>query len=133
MYVALIKDAQDDIDDDDGGQEQEGLALERRTKLGGTPGKSGYHRLGQTNLPLGLLDALDGLPEGGARVQVEGKRYRRKLALMGDGQGSGFGFQTREGAERHGAARGGFDIDFAQGVGRELKLRLGFEDDTILG
>ncbi len=91
--IALIKHAQDDVDDDDGGQDEKRLALERGAELGGAAGEGGHHGFRQADFLLGPLDGLDGLAQRSARTQVEGEGDGRELALVNDGQRRGLVFR----------------------------------------
>jgi len=72
--VALIEHAQHDVDDDEGRQDQERLALKRGLELRGAAGEGRHDRIGQADLLLGLLDGLRLARDG---VGNDGRDARR--------------------------------------------------------
>ena len=130
--VALIEHAQDDVDDDDGGQDQERLALERGLELRRAAGEGRHDGIGQADFLLRGLDRLDRRAQRTARPQVEGERHRRELALVDDGQRGGADLDFGKGAQRHHLAGAGLDVDLVQGLRRELVLRLDLQHDAVL-
>ena len=68
MDVAFIEHAQDDVDDDDGGQDQERLALERGLELRRAAGEGRHDGIRQADFLLARLDGFDRLAQRAARA-----------------------------------------------------------------
>ena len=68
MDVALVEHAQDDVDDDDGRQDQERLALERGLEFRRAAGEGRHHRIRQADFLLRGLDGFDRLAQRAARA-----------------------------------------------------------------
>ena len=132
MHVALVKHPQHDVDHDNGGEDEERLALERGLEFRGAAGEGRHDGIGQFDLLLRGLDGLDRRAQRPAGPQVEGQRHGRELALVNDrerGRGNPcFG----KGAQRHHLARAGLDVDLIQRIRGELILRLHLQHDAVL-
>src|SRR5271168_2903052 len=101
MNVALVEDAQNDVDGDQGGENQQRLVGQ-----GGLKGSRGslegsLNGEGELDLLLHLLNGLGGFAQGGVGGQIEGKGDDGKLPLVVDGEWGGLLLEVREGTERH--------------------------------
>src|SRR5207237_51582 len=78
--VALIKDAQHDVDHEDGDAEQQGEILYGIFKLacGSLERSADRGRYRESE----FLDLTDGISQRNARLQIEGERHRGQLAKM---------------------------------------------------
>ena len=89
MNVALVEDAEHDVDDDDRGENQERFALQRGTEFRRAAGKGG--RVTVSGRPMSCSAAWiasTACAERTARTEVEGKCDRRELAFVDDGSGA---------------------------------------------
>ena len=84
---AFVEDAQDQIDDQDGHDQQEPQALHGRLEGLGCPLKVGGNA-GRQHLPGHVIHRGHRVAQGHARLEVEGDGHRRQLARVVDGQGS---------------------------------------------
>ena len=99
--VALIEHAEHDVDRDDRGQDQPGLAGQRFREFGGVAGIDADDAAGHADPRFDRLDRLDGIAERRAGREVEAERDRRKLRLMRDRQRRGGARQRRHRRQRH--------------------------------
>ena len=96
MNVALVEDAQHDVNSDDRCKKEPHLVLQRRLKRGGRSLKGCLHAERHCKFLLHFFDGVRGLTERGARSEVERNRHRRKLSLTIDGQRRSAGLEMRE-------------------------------------
>src|SRR5690349_10241244 len=106
MDVALIKHAEDDVDDDNGCQNQEWLALKRGAEFRCAAGKSGRHCFGQTDLLFSLLNGINGRAERTAGREIERQGNGGELALVQNGERGRASLDSRKSAERDHLAGG---------------------------
>ena len=83
MDHAFVEHAENDVNRDQRGGDQQRLVGQRGLKGLGRALKAAVDRRGQADLVAGDLDAADCITERQSRRKVEGERHRRKLALMG--------------------------------------------------
>src|SRR5262249_35435434 len=124
MNVAFVEDAQHDVDHHNGREDEKGFTPQRRAKLGGAAGERRRHRVGQTDFFGGTEDGIDRGAQRSAGREVEGKRHRRELTLVRDGEGGGAEVNRGKGVQGNHLPRGGFHVNLFQGGGRLLKLRI---------
>ena len=86
MNVAFVEDAQNNIYDNDGGQDEERLGVEGGAKFGRAAGETGGDGVGQADFLFRGGDGLDRGVQGTVRAQVEGEGDGRELALVQDDQ-----------------------------------------------
>ena len=82
--VALVEDAEDDVDGDEGGEDQERLVGERRLERLRRALEAAADAGRQAGLARRRLDGADGVAERDPRRQVERQRHRRELRLVVD-------------------------------------------------
>ena len=82
MQEAFIKNAQHKIDDEQGGENENGLAVQRRLESTRRAGKNTLNIFRKVQLVHRLRDSLGGLGKGDSGRNVEGKGQRCKLPLM---------------------------------------------------
>src|SRR5206468_10242038 len=130
--VALVEHAEDDVDGDQRGEDEQRLVGER-----GLEGLRGALEAradagGEAEVAHGGFDGGDGGDEGDAVGQVEGEGDGGELALVVDGEGGGGGTEVGEGGERHGHAGGRAHVDVLEGL-RALPERRGdLHHDVVL-
>src|SRR5215813_2112349 len=122
MDVALVEDAQHDVDRDQGGQDEQGLVGQRGLEGLGGALEAGADRGGQAQVVLGRFDGLYGLAQGGAGGEVKGEGDGGELALVVDGQGGGGGGEVGECAQGRGGPVGRAHVDVLQRVRVLLEL-----------
>jgi len=81
---AFIQHPQNDVDDDQRGQNQEGLTGERALKRRRSSLESAVDGARHADLAHGLLDGNGGLSQRKAGREIEGECYSRELALVID-------------------------------------------------
>src|SRR6266545_3554836 len=101
MDVTLVEHAEDDVDGDEGGENEEGLGGQRGLEGLGRALEARPDGDGQPDLPLGVLDGGDGVAEGDPGGEVEGQRHRRELSLVIDGEGRRARYEAGEGGQGH--------------------------------
>ena len=102
MDVALVEDAQDDVDGDERGEDQDRLVGERGLEgLGGALERRAGSEEGSATWRSAAWMAVDGVAERDAGRQIEGERDGRELALVTDGQRGVGRRELGERAERH--------------------------------
>ena len=123
--VALVEDAEDQVDHEQGRQDQHRHGAQRGLEGLGVALEGADQRRRHPHLALGLLDGLGGGAERSALRQVEADGDGRELPLVADRQRLGLARRPLgEGRERHLLARGrGADVDLVQAV--HLALQLG--------
>ena len=71
MNVTFVENAEDDVDDDDRGQNQEGFARERRAEFRRRAGECCRDRVWQTNFLFRFLNGGNRVAERAARLEIE--------------------------------------------------------------
>ena len=82
MDVALVKDAQHDVDRSQRRGNEDLLRAERILKCLGGPREAAVNGLRQTHFTARLLDPSDGIAERDAGREIERERDRRELARV---------------------------------------------------
>src|SRR5579859_6256665 len=129
---AFVKDAEDDINGDESGEDEHGLIGERILERSRGALKLSLNARRQIQIGFGGVDGIDGVAERGVGRQVERKSDDGKLALMIQGERGGIGFDASEGGKRNLRAVGGVDVNILERIGILLELRVHFHDDVIL-
>ena len=92
MHEALVQDAEDDVDGDQRGEDEEAFVRERTFEGGCGSLVVGDDALGEVGVFDDLVDGVECLAERVAGGEVERDGDRRKLALVIDREGfAGFG------------------------------------------
>ncbi len=130
--VALVEDAEHDVDGDEGGEDQEELV-----GAGGLEGLGGalegaVDGGGEADVAFGLLDLDHGIAEGVAGEEIEGDGDGGKLSLVVDSEGRGGGCITGEGAEGDLRAAGAADVEVTERVGVLTEGGVDLHDDVVL-
>src|SRR5439155_25941374 len=101
MNVALVEDAEDDVDGDQGGEDEQRVVGGRGLEgLGGALEARADAR-GEADPACGALDGGNGVAEGDAGGEVEGEGDGGELPLVVDGERRGRRPELGDGAERH--------------------------------
>ena len=132
MDVTLVQNAENNVNGDHRGENQDWLVRERAEEGGRRALKRGLDAWRHVQFLLGALDGVDGVAQGGVRSQIEGKRDHGKLALVIQGQRRSARIEMRECAEGNLCAVGRFHVNVFQGVRILLELRIHLEDNVIL-
>ena len=82
--IALIENAEDQIDDEQSCQDEQGYGAQRGLKSLGVALESADQRCRHLHLALGALNCFGGAAEGSALLQVEADGHGGKLALVAD-------------------------------------------------
>ena len=104
MNEAFVEDAEDDVDGDECGEDEQGHVGEGVSKGSRGALEIGLQAGGHVEIGLNFGDGRDGVAERGAGSEVEGNGDGGKLSLVVDGEGLGSGFEMRERTEGDGAA-----------------------------
>ena len=131
LREALVKNAEDDVDDDDRHHEHEPEALRRLLKRLRRPLEFRGDRPWQCG-PGGFLDGVHRIAERVARFEVERQVHRWKLAGMADRQRPDAGRHRRNGVERDELAVRRSHVQHRQRCGILLKLRRDLQNDLVL-
>ena len=101
MDIALIEDAEDDVDGEQRRENEDGLArqrlaegLRRARETGADPGRQAHFRFH-------FGDGVDRLAQRHSGSEIEGERDGRELSLMIDGERRLRLLEMGEGRERH--------------------------------
>ncbi len=86
MDEALVQDAEDQVDHDQGGGDQQRHRAERLLERLGVALEAGLDRGGSAQVDHGLLHGRGGAAERDTLAKVEAHRDGRKLALVADRQ-----------------------------------------------
>ena len=102
VNVALVEDAQHDVDRHDRRHQQDALVGQRVLEGLGVAGRSRWSSVaGNFCSAFDLVDARHRIAERNAGRQIERERHGRKLPELIDGQRAGRALDPREGADRH--------------------------------
>jgi hypothetical protein len=131
MDRAFIEHAEDQIDRDDRGQDQDGRGGERRLESLGVALEA--RRDCRRHVQRGRLSAHGGNRRADSRAgrQIEAERDRRKLVLVIHCQCRRAIFDGRELAERHHRSVRRADVNAVQRVGAGLERRIDLEDHVV--
>ena len=110
--IALVEQAEHDIDGDNGGEDQPGLAGERFGKLRRIAGIDADDARGHADFRLERLHGIDGIPERFAGAEVEGQRHRGELRKVRDRERRSGARQGRDRRQRHLRAEHARQIEF---------------------
>src|SRR6267143_2011487 len=132
MNVALVENAENDVDGNQGSQDQDGLIGQRLEEGRRGALERGLDAGWHVQFQLRAVDGVDRVAERGIGGQIERESDNRKLALMIEREGGGAGVETREGAERDLRAVGRLYVNVFQRIGILLELRIDFQNDVIL-
>ena len=132
MHGALIEQAEHDVDRHDSGQDQPGLASERRGELLGVAGIFALDVVGHADVKLRRLDLGDGVAERRALGQIEAEGHGWKLLVVANDQRCGRESRRREGIERHLRVAGTGNIELVERFRVRLILRRRLQDDAVL-
>ena len=132
MDVALVQDAEHDVDRQECGQDQEWLSSERGLERLGRPLQAASNIRRQADLPHGCFHRLHRFAERDAGRQIERHRDCRKLPLVVHREGRRSLFVMRKGTQRHLGARRRAHIHVVEGIGTLPKPRFELHHDMIL-
>src|ERR1700678_563370 len=106
MDKALVKYAEDDVDSEQRGENEQGF-IAADSGVGGSGSlKADDHAGRHMEARLCAIDGIDRLAQRSAFCNIEGYGYHGKLALVRDGERGGFHLEMREGGEGHGGGHG---------------------------
>ena len=108
MDVALVEDAEHDVDRHERAQNQDRFARQGVDESRGGALEGSFHRRRRRQVFLHFLDGRDGGSERSAGIQVEGEGGRRKLPHVADEDGRRDLGSLRDRAQGNGSTRGGF-------------------------
>ena len=129
---ALVEHAENEVDRDQRGQDQDRLIGQRRLEGLGRPLEAPAKRRGEAGLTLGALDRLHGVAQRHAQGQVERQRHGRELPLVAHQQRRRARREAGEGAERHLRAGVGADVDPGERVRALLEVGGDLQHDAVL-
>src|SRR5262245_37829675 len=99
MNVALIENAEHNVNGGERGGNQQRRAAKRVLIGLGRPGESGVDRWRKTDLAGGRFNGIDGIAKRHPRLKVEGDRNRWKEPLVSNGKGRCNGGERAECAQ----------------------------------
>src|SRR4029077_17836236 len=132
MDEAFVQDAEDDVNGDKGGENQNRLIAERAEESGGGTLERALNAWRHGEISLGAIDGVDGIAQGSVWSNVKGKSDDRELALMIQGEGGWRCGDRSEGAQRNLRTIGGAHVDVLERVWRLLELRIGLHYHAVL-
>src|SRR5258708_39477832 len=132
MNVALVQDAENDIDRYERSQNEDGLVGQRLEKGGRGALEGGLNARGHVQFLLRGVDGVHGVAERPIGGQIERESNDGKLALMIERQSGVARIKARKGAERDLRAVGRFYVNVFQRIVILLELRIDFHDHMIL-
>src|ERR1044071_9744610 len=114
MNQTFIESAEDDVDGEQCGADQQWLVGEGLLKgLGGT-GEFPVNRCREADLGCGFIDRIYGIAKGEPGPQIERQRNRRELTLVIDDQRGGRRFVVSKRAQRDLNTVGSFHVDMLE-------------------
>src|SRR5665213_4407301 len=132
MDEAFVENAQNDVDRQDRGKEQQPLSGGGILEYLGRPGEAGRYRGGQRKLLLDHRNLVGGVTQRHAGRQVERDGYSRKLAQLVDRQQAGYALDRGERRQRYQFAGGSrTDLQRAQQIRGPRNIRIVFDDDLV--
>ena len=101
MDEAFVKAAEDDVNDQNRGDQQESKPFLRRLKYLRRALKTATHGRRQVHFGLDSFQSLHGVAQGNAGRKIERNRHRRQLTDVRDARGADAAREFGEGAQRH--------------------------------
>src|SRR5260370_994927 len=132
MNVALVQDAENDIDRYERSQNEDGLVGQRLEKGGRGALEGGLNARGHVQFLLRGVDGVHGVAERPIGGQIERESNDGKLALMIERQSGVARIKARAGAERGLRAVGRVYINISQRMRILLELRMNFHNHVLL-
>src|SRR6266478_6823026 len=132
MNVALVQNAENDVDGYESSQDEDGFIGQGLEKSCRGPLEGGLNARRHVQFLLRGVDGVYGVAKRPVGSQIERKSDHRKLPLMIERQSRVARVKPREGAERDLRAVGRFYINIFQRIRILLELRVHFEDHVIL-
>src|SRR6266481_4047280 len=132
MNVAFVENAEYDVYDDNGGENEKRFACERGTKFRRRARERSCNRVRQTDFALRFLNRRNRVTERAAAAQIERDRCRRKLSLVQNRERRVAYVHRGECAQRHWLAAARSHINFVEQIGRFAEVRFHFENDAEL-
>ncbi len=114
VNVALVENAEDDVDADDGGEDEEHLIIERRLEGEGRAFEFGRDRGRHADFLFGGLHRVDRSPERNAGRGVEGDERRRELPEVIELERRRRRFDAGDRGKLHLPATGGRNVNVLQ-------------------
>src|SRR5260370_28482068 len=132
MNVALIRNAENDVNSYESSQDEDGFIGQGLEKGGRRALESGLNARRHVQFLLREVDGIHSVAERPVGSQVERESNDGKLALMIKRQSGVARIKARKGAERDLRAVGRFYVNVFQRIGILLELRIDFHDHMIL-
>src|SRR6266436_2832358 len=132
MNVALVQNAENDVDGYESSQDEDGFIGQGLEKSCRGPLEGGLNARRHVQFLLRGVDGVYGVAKRPVGSQIERKSDHRKLPLMIERQSRVARVKPRERAERDLRAVGRFYINIFQRIRILLELRVHFEDHVIL-
>ena len=102
--VAFVQHAEDDVDGDERGENQDAAHSAARPERSGGALERGLNAERHADVFLRLVDGFGGFAEGSVRSEIEGNGDDRELSLVIDRERRGTRFKVSDRAERNGGA-----------------------------
>src|SRR5258708_33145618 len=132
MDVALVQNAENDVDGYESRQDEDGFIDQGLEKSCRGPLEGGLNARRHVQFLFRGVDGVYGVAKRPIGSQIERKSDHGKLALMIERQSVVARVKPREGAERDLRAVGGFYVNVFQRIGILLELRIHFQDHVVL-
>src|SRR6266403_4219495 len=132
MNVALVQNAENDVDGYESRQDEDGFIGQGLEKSSRRALESGLNARRHVQFLLRGIDGVYGVAKRPIGSQIERESHDGKLALMIERQSGVARIKAREGAERDLRAVGRFYINIFQRIRILLELRIDFHDHVIL-
>src|SRR5258708_18255442 len=132
MDVALVQNAENDVDGYESRQDEDGFIDQGLEKSCRGPLEGGLNARRHVQFLFRGVDGVYGVAKRPIGSQIERKSDHGKLALMIERQSVVARVKPREGAERDLRAVGGFYVNVFQRMGILLELRIHFQDHVVL-
>src|SRR5258708_14880110 len=132
MNVALIQNAENDVNSYESSQDEDGFIGQGLEKSSRRALESGLNARRHVQFLLREVDGIHSVAERPVGSQVERKRDNRKLALMVESESGVARIKAREAAERDLRAVGRFYVNVFQRIGTFLELRIDFHSNMLL-
>ncbi len=111
MNEAFVENAENDVDSNERGEDEDGFIRERILECGRSTLKFSLNAGRHVEVGLGGVDGVNGVAEGGIGREIERESDDGKLALMIEGERGGISFGSCEGRQRNLRAVRGVDVD----------------------
>src|SRR5258708_7530435 len=132
MNVALIQNAENDVNSYESSQDEDGFIGQGLEKSSRRALESGLNARRHIQFLLCGVDGVHGVAQGPIGSQIERECDDWKLALMIESESGVARIKAREGAERDLRAVGRFYVNVFQRIRILLELRIDFHDHVIL-